>query len=319
MRLRNVIERHHHDAEEQHRGNRTDPIPVRGKNSILIGRAAQPSNSSEPRLADRSSGRNHAVISRRPGKILATLREAFQVKADAQNSEEVDCNDGQVNRRETHQSLSTSVARTRFIVRSSPLANSFSEQLDIVVLWELYRANFALSNDISRILRGEVSAPHPAFTGRDAPLLLFQQGASRLTMRASWPARISSCFAAASLAAISASCAESTRTASSRAQRLVPTEQLRSSRRVSAKFPAHLFASPLEIDSFIGDAHMRLNLQVHPTLVVLGFNALDVKLIKNYTGWSPKRLRGVENVRAVLLILRFCQKLRQQSDAAAPA
>ena len=32
-----VIEGHHHDAEEEHRRDGADPVPVRGHNAVLIG------------------------------------------------------------------------------------------------------------------------------------------------------------------------------------------------------------------------------------------------------------------------------------------
>src|SRR5580698_8765365 len=39
MRLRDVVEGHHDDAEEEHGRNRTNPIPVRGEDAILISRS----------------------------------------------------------------------------------------------------------------------------------------------------------------------------------------------------------------------------------------------------------------------------------------
>ena len=39
VRLGDVIKRHHHNRQEQHGGNRADPIPVRRQNAVLIGRA----------------------------------------------------------------------------------------------------------------------------------------------------------------------------------------------------------------------------------------------------------------------------------------
>ena len=39
MRFRDVIKRHHHDAEEEHRGDGADPIPVRGQDAVLIRRS----------------------------------------------------------------------------------------------------------------------------------------------------------------------------------------------------------------------------------------------------------------------------------------
>ncbi len=37
--LGDVVERHHDDAEEEHRGNRADPVPVRGEDAVLVGGA----------------------------------------------------------------------------------------------------------------------------------------------------------------------------------------------------------------------------------------------------------------------------------------
>jgi hypothetical protein len=65
VRLGDVIERDHHDPQEEHGGDGADPIPVRGQNAVLIGGAAQPMSSSEPRLAARKlRPAIQAVISR---------------------------------------------------------------------------------------------------------------------------------------------------------------------------------------------------------------------------------------------------------------
>ena len=37
MRPGNVVERHHYQGEEEHGGNRANPIPMSGENSVLVG------------------------------------------------------------------------------------------------------------------------------------------------------------------------------------------------------------------------------------------------------------------------------------------
>ena len=39
VRLAHVVEGHHHQAEEEHGGNGADPVPVRGQDAVLVGRA----------------------------------------------------------------------------------------------------------------------------------------------------------------------------------------------------------------------------------------------------------------------------------------
>ena len=95
VRFRDVIKRHHDDAEEQHRGDRADPIPVRGEDAVLI-RRARPAEQFE-----RTKIRGEEAEARDPGrhlaageeKIFAAFGESSEVKSDGEHHGEVDDDD----------------------------------------------------------------------------------------------------------------------------------------------------------------------------------------------------------------------------------
>ena len=103
--LGDVIERDHHDRQEQHGGDRADPIPVRGENAVLIG-SAGPAHQFE-----RTEVGGQEAEARDPGghlaagqeKVLAGLGEALQVEADSEDGNEVQNNDGEIDARERQQ------------------------------------------------------------------------------------------------------------------------------------------------------------------------------------------------------------------------
>src|SRR6202022_1511201 len=68
---------------------------------------------------------------------------------------------------------------------------------------------------------------------------------------------------------------------------------------VAAKLQSHFFAPSLEVRSFVGDTHVRVNLQMYPSLVALGFYPLNTKLVKDYDRrFHIKRLCGGQNGRS---------------------
>ena len=98
VRLRDVVKRHHHDAQEHHGGDGADPIPVRGQDAVLIGRAgpAQQFERSEigGEKAQACDPGGHFAAGHE--EILAAFGEALQVEADGENGEEIDRDDRQI-------------------------------------------------------------------------------------------------------------------------------------------------------------------------------------------------------------------------------
>ena len=109
VRLRNVVEGHHHQREEQHCGDGADPIPVRGQNAVLIGR------SGPAHQFQRAQVCRQEAQSRDPGghfasgheEVFAGVGLALQVKADGQYQREVENDNDHVYRREMDQTLGT--------------------------------------------------------------------------------------------------------------------------------------------------------------------------------------------------------------------
>jgi len=77
--LRDVIEGHHHQAEEQHGGNSADPIPVTGKDSVLIGRAGPTQQFERTEIGgnERQASDPGGHFAARHEKIFPGLREPF--------------------------------------------------------------------------------------------------------------------------------------------------------------------------------------------------------------------------------------------------
>ena len=71
VRFGDVIERHHHDAEEKHRGNGADPIPVGGQDAVLI-RGGGPAHQFE-----RAQIGGQETEARDPGGHVAAGQEEF--------------------------------------------------------------------------------------------------------------------------------------------------------------------------------------------------------------------------------------------------
>ena len=82
--LADVIEGHHHQAEEDHGGNGADPVPVRGEDAVLVGGAGPAHQFQRAQV-----GRNKAQA-RDPGghfapgheELFAGVRAALEVEAD---------------------------------------------------------------------------------------------------------------------------------------------------------------------------------------------------------------------------------------------
>ncbi len=91
MRLGDVIERHHDDAEKEHRGDGADPVPVRGQDAVLI------CSASPTHQLKRSQIGGDEAETRDPGGHLAAGQEelfagvggSFDVEADEENNDEI--------------------------------------------------------------------------------------------------------------------------------------------------------------------------------------------------------------------------------------
>ena len=131
--LGNVVERHHHQREEQHRRNGADPVPMRGQNAVLIGRT-RPAHQLE-----RAEIGGEKTQSRDPGghlaarheKIFAGVGSATQIETDGQYQREIENDDGKIDRRQVHQSGRANMATVGIIFsplvdRSRPYFRAFA-------------------------------------------------------------------------------------------------------------------------------------------------------------------------------------------------
>jgi hypothetical protein len=108
VRLGDVVERHHHQAEEQHGRDGADPVPVRREDSVLIGRRG-PAHEFEGaqicgKKAEAGDPRRHFATGEE--EILARVGAAFQVEADGQHQHEIKDHNHQIHRRQMHQAIS---------------------------------------------------------------------------------------------------------------------------------------------------------------------------------------------------------------------
>ena len=91
VRLGDVVERHHHDAEEEHGGDGADPVPVRGQDAVLIGGGgpAHQFERAEVGGEEAQAGDPGRHLAAGQEEVLAGLGVALQVEADAQDGNEV--------------------------------------------------------------------------------------------------------------------------------------------------------------------------------------------------------------------------------------
>ena len=105
--LRDVVEGHHDDAEEEHRRDGADPVPVRGQDAVLVGRAG-PAHQLE-----RAQVGGDEAEARDPGRhltageeeVLAGVGLALGVKADEDHQREVKRKNQNIDRGQMRQPL----------------------------------------------------------------------------------------------------------------------------------------------------------------------------------------------------------------------
>ena len=91
VRLRDVVERHHHDAEEEHRRDGADPVPVRRQNAVLVGRAGPAHQLQRAQVgrdeAEAGDPRRHLAAGEE--ELLAGVGLALHIKADEDHQREI--------------------------------------------------------------------------------------------------------------------------------------------------------------------------------------------------------------------------------------
>ena len=104
MRLGDVIERHHHDAQKQHRWDRSDPIPVGGENAVLISRTRPTHQFQRAQVGGQEAETGYPCRHLPSGheKVFAGIGPPAKVKPDRQNQGEVESDDDHIHRRQMH-------------------------------------------------------------------------------------------------------------------------------------------------------------------------------------------------------------------------
>src|SRR5450432_36072 len=94
----NVIERDHHDAEEEHRRDGADPIPVSREDAVLISGAgpAHEFERAEVSGKEAESGDPRGHLAAGQEEVFTGFGKALQVKADAEDGDEIESDDGDV-------------------------------------------------------------------------------------------------------------------------------------------------------------------------------------------------------------------------------
>ena len=100
-----VVERHHHQRQEQHRRNGADPIPVRRQNAVLVGRSgpAHQFECAEIGGEKAEAGNPGGHLAAGHEEVFAGVGAALQVQADGQNQGEIESDDCAIDSREMHQ------------------------------------------------------------------------------------------------------------------------------------------------------------------------------------------------------------------------
>ena len=103
-RARAVVERHHENPEEHHRGNRADPVEVARRDPVLRARRRHPDNllRAEVRREERQPADPRGQGAAGLKKVGARLRGAPEREADAEHEREVDEKQRPVERGERH-------------------------------------------------------------------------------------------------------------------------------------------------------------------------------------------------------------------------
>ena len=106
MGLANVIEREHYKRKKQDRRNRGNPVRMTNKNSILVCRGRVTHHFERPQIRgnETQAGNPSGHIPSRHKEFFAGVGEFFQVKSQTKDQDEIEGNDGQVNRTKRHYS-----------------------------------------------------------------------------------------------------------------------------------------------------------------------------------------------------------------------
>ena len=98
VRLRDVVEGHHHQAQEEHGRNGADPVPVRGQNAVLISRArpAHQLQRAEVGGDEAQAGDPGGHLAPGHEELFAGVGAALEIEADPDHHPEVDGDHGDV-------------------------------------------------------------------------------------------------------------------------------------------------------------------------------------------------------------------------------
>ncbi len=112
-RPRAVVERHHEDAEEHHRGNCAHPVEMAGRDPVFRARRAHADDflRAEVGRQEREAADPRRQRAPRLKEVGARLGVALQRHADADDEREIDENERPVERREGHESASVDANR----------------------------------------------------------------------------------------------------------------------------------------------------------------------------------------------------------------
>ena len=137
-RARAVVERHHEDAEEDHRRNRADPVEVAGRDAVLRARRRHADDflraevgRDERQPADPRRDRAPRLKERR-----ARRRPLLQRDADAEDEGEVDQHQQPVEPGQGHQNSRWSLV-VSLVARDERIVTAFGEesQIDLQAEW----------------------------------------------------------------------------------------------------------------------------------------------------------------------------------------
>ena len=105
VRLGDVVEGHHDDAEEEHGGDGADPVPVGGEDSVLVGRAGPAHQFERAEIGGDEAEAGDPGGHLAPGQkeLLAGVGRALHIEADEDHHGEVKQQDGDIDRREADQ------------------------------------------------------------------------------------------------------------------------------------------------------------------------------------------------------------------------
>src|SRR5215469_18653579 len=105
MRFGDVVERHHHQRQEEHRRDRANPVPVRCQDAVLIGGGCPPHEfqRSQVRREKAETGYPCRHLTAGHEEIFAGVGLSLQIPADGKYKREVKSDNHHIHRGKVHQ------------------------------------------------------------------------------------------------------------------------------------------------------------------------------------------------------------------------